>query len=266
MSTKAQDTIFINLKKAICESVEAIPVDKGAIKITLPFLDWKGYPVFIYVTKEGQVTDGGNTINQLTSLRVIDDFEEWPFKEGFFHRYQIQQTIRSLEPIDSESTDSLLSYIQGITRIPSFFEPRPISSKPDNYPFMAIKIATEGLRERYQLSASEISRYVTSKTIKLKSNLKIQTDMAPNRKNAIVKVVSHASGTTTDKRQHVGYKLYEQGLWKRENSKVQLYTVLGDLGDYPWDSRELLIAESEKIIQTKDPDSKYEIAEMLIEA
>jgi len=265
MTSDKQESIFKMLKGIICESVGAIPVTEEAIEITTPFLDWKGCPVSIFITNEGKITDGDDTINQLKSLRAIDDFEEWSFQEDYFRRYQIQRTGSSLEPINSESAEALLSYVQGIARIPGFFQPKPIVSSADNYPTVAMAITKDGLIEKYNLSTSQVLRHISSRVIPLKSGLKIRTDMSPNKKNVIIKVVSHGSGTTTDKRQHVGYKLYEQGLWKRENKDVQLYTILSDLGNYPRDSRELLEAESKKIIQTKEPEAKYEIAKVLVE-
>ena len=224
--SEKQISIFNILKEDICESVEAIPVNKNAIKITTPFIDWKGSLVSIYVTEDGKVTDGGDTINQLRSLRVIDDFEEWPFQLDYFNRYNIQIIRNSLEPIDIESKSVLLDYVQGIARIPSFFEPKPIHSSADNYPIIARTIAKEGLIETFNMSPEDVLKYTNPNTINLKSGRSIQNEMSPLNENKIIKIISHSSSTSTDKRQHVDHKVLSSVLWKRENSKVQLYAIL----------------------------------------
>lgn len=264
MITDAQTIVFNMLKKIICESVEAIPVNKEAIKITTPFIDWKGYPVFIYVTKEGKVTDGGNTINQLRSLQVIDKFEEWPFKGDFFDRYLIQQTRGSLEPIDSESDENLLSYIQGIARIPSFFEPKPIYSQADNFPTIARNLASDGLKEKYQLDPIEISGYITQRKIPLEGWIGT-SDMSPKNEKIIVKIISHASGSSSDRNQHVNSKVLDPVLCKQEKPNTKFYAVLKDIKDYPDDSQGLLEKKAECIIETRKPNSKFELASLLFE-
>lgn len=264
MITDAQTPVFNILKKIICESVEAIPVNKEAIKVTTPFIDWKGYPVFIYVTKEGKVTDGGNTINQLISLQVIDKFEEWPFKGDFFNRYLIQQTRGSLEPIDCESAENLLSFIQGIARIPGLFEPKPIYTQADNFPTIARDLASDGLKEKYQLNPSEISEYITQRKIPL-DGWNVISDMSPKNENRIVKIISHASGSSSDKTQHVYSKVLHPVLCKQEKPNTQFYAVLKDMKEYSEDSQALLEKKAESIIETRKPNSKFELASLLFE-
>ena len=131
MENDIQREIFNRIKKAICDSVKYSIVDKNAIKVTTPFLDWKGAPVSIYITQDGNITDGGQTLSQLKSLRVFEDFEFWPFKEDFYLRSQIQQIRGSLEPTDPESAECLLRFIQGVARAANFFEAKPITSSAD---------------------------------------------------------------------------------------------------------------------------------------
>jgi hypothetical protein len=155
--------------------------------------------------------------------------------------------------------------LQGIARIPGLFEPKPIYSSADNYPTIAIGIAAEGLQEKYQLSAMETRKYLSPRDIKLNTGLSIKSDLSPKNNNFMIKIISHASSTNTDKRQHVGYKLYETVQWKRENPKVQLHVILQNKSVYPEESQRHLESEAKKIIETNNPDSKYEIAELLIE-
>ena len=263
--TENQNTIFKMLKEEICETVEAVPVNKGAIKIFTPFIDWKGCLVSIYVTEDGKITDGGNTINQLRSLKVINDFEEWPFQADFFHRYQIQRVRNSLEPANNESRDALLAYVQGIARIPSFFEPKPIYSSSDNYPIIARTLAKDGLIEKYGILPSDVSEYIKPRRIDLKSGRIIQNDMSPKNDKKIIRIISHSTSSSSDKRQHVDYNVLAYFLLKREETRIQFYAVLGNLKDYPKDSRDFLESEAKEIIETDDSESKYSLAEILVE-
>ncbi len=262
--TEIQKSIFSSFKNVICDSVEAIPVNKGAIKITTPFIDWKGYLISIYVTKDGKITDGGDTINQLYSLRVIDEFEEWSFQHDFFDRYQIQRSQNSLEPVNPESEDALLSYLQGIARIPGLFEAKPISCATDNYPTIVRNIIKESIIEEYNIPASKVVNYTNPRTINLESGLKVQNDVSPKNVNNMIKIISHASSSSTDKRQHVGHKVLDALLWKRENSKVRLYPILKNLEDYPIETQNLLESEAKKIIETNEPESKYELVKLIV--
>lgn len=124
MTTNIQRTIIARLKSELRLHIE--PVKNGAIGIETPFLDWKGYPVTIYVTADGRVTDGGNTLNELRSLRVIQKYENWDFGDDFFRRYNIVEwKNKELEPAD---TENILSYIQGMARLMYYFKPNPITS------------------------------------------------------------------------------------------------------------------------------------------
>ncbi len=124
MTNKTQKTIIARLKSEMQLHIEK--VKNGAIGIETPFLDWKGYPVTIYVTATGRVTDGGNTLNELRSLRVIQKYENWNFRDDYFRRYNIVEWKNNeLEPAD---TEHLLSYLQGIARLGHFFPPNPITT------------------------------------------------------------------------------------------------------------------------------------------
>ena len=122
MSNEIQDRILAQLTDAIRPMVSA--VQHGAVEIETPFIDWKGCPVKIYVKASGRVTDGGGTLNELRSLRTLEKFNEWAFKENFYLRYGIKEEGDELEPVNRFL--GLLSYIQGIQRIGYLFPPNPI--------------------------------------------------------------------------------------------------------------------------------------------
>lgn len=263
--TEPQTTIFNMLKKEICESVEAVPVNKGAIEITTPFIDWKGYPLSIYVTHDGKITDGGGTINQLRALRVYEDFEGWVFQKDYFNRYQIQDVQGRLEPVNPESAEALIAYLQGIARLPSFFEPKPIRSQEETYPTHVKEIVVSELTEEHQLSIKEAEKYILPRPLKLKNGLQIQSDLSPKRGNVIIKIISHATSMATTQKEHVSHKILEPVLLKKDNTNAEACIVLGNLDDYPL-SRKLIKEESDIVIETIKPNSKQELAQVLVEA
>ncbi len=264
--TEQQITIFNMLKKGICDSIEALPVSKGAIEIKTPFVDWKGYELSIYVTHDGLITDAGDTINQLRVLKTIENFEDWGFQEDYFHRYQIQRNQDRLEPTDSESVDALITYLQGIARLPSFFEPKPIRSKADYYPSQVKKMAKSGLTEEYQIPLPEAEKYILPRQIKLKTGYPITSDLSPQNEDTIIKIISHAISETTTQSEHVSHKILQPILLKNENHRnVQACIVLERVDDYTPLSRKLIKSEADIIIETIDPKSKHDLAKILVE-
>lgn len=128
MKSDIQDRIFAGLTDAIRPKMNT--VRHGAVEVETPFVDWKGCPVKIYVMVSGRVTDGGGTLNELRSLRTLDKFNGWAFKEDFYLRYGIKEQGNELEPVNRFL--GLLSYIQGIQRIGFLFPPNPIRQLEDS--------------------------------------------------------------------------------------------------------------------------------------
>ena len=122
------------IKGAICNSVECYSVRHNAIAIATPFLDWMGERVEVYVTEKGVVTDGEQTINQLKALNNYDDFLKWPHKENYLFNYNVSQNGESLDLNYPGNPQGILRYIQGIARLPSFFEAKPLGVKQDKFP------------------------------------------------------------------------------------------------------------------------------------
>lgn len=263
--TESQAAIYNMLKKGICESVEAIPVRKGAIEITTPFVDFKGSPLSIYITHDGKITDGGATINQLIALRVYDDFEGWVFQEDYFNQYQIQNIQGRLEPLNPESTEALIAYLQGIARLPSFFGAKPIRSQEDIYPTKVKETVVLGLMKEKQLSKKEAEKFILPRTLKLKNGLLIQSELSPNREQTIVKIISHATSTVTTQKEHVSHKILEPVLFKEDNVHATSCIILGSLDDYPA-SRKLIKEKADILIQTVHPNATHQLVEALSEA
>lgn len=136
MISELQMSRFRALDRAIRKATTAEEINgiRSALKIDTPFLDWKGCPVCIYVDENGMVTDGGGTINELIALRCLEKFESWKFKEDYFNRYGIWRKGNRLHPTNTDSGEALLSYVQGISRIPGFFKANPIKGKRDRKP------------------------------------------------------------------------------------------------------------------------------------
>lgn len=81
----------------------------------------------------------------------------------------------------------------------------------------------------------------------------------------LVKIISHATSNTSDRRQHVSAKVLDSLLWKRDEPEVELYIVVDDVDVYPPESGNLLREESEEIIQLKFDQSGARLAEVLTE-
>lgn len=261
---ESQAAIYDMLKKGICESIEATLVRKGAIEITTPFIDFKGFPLSIYVTHDGKITDAGSTINQLIALGVYDDFEDWVFQEDFFTQYQIQNVQGRLEPLDPESIEALIAYLQGIARLPNFFEAKPIRSQADTYPTKVKEIAILALMEEKEISLKEAEKFTLPRTLELKkSGLKIQSDLSPKRKTTIVKIISHATSIGTTQKEHVSHKIIEPMLFKEDDINADSCIILNSLSDYLPASQTLIKEKSDILIQTISPNAKQQIAEAL---
>ena len=268
MITESQLSIFNKIKEEISNSLKYSVVGKNAIEVKTPFLDWKGVQISFFITEDGRITDGGQILSQLKSLRVIEDFNNWDFKLDFLHKSCIQQERGSLQATDDDA-QAILKYIQGIARLPNYFEPKPIYSMMDKFPLKVRRVAIEALLpfapQDYardpRLWASE---FIKERIIRL-NGLEVQSDMSPNKYYRMVQIISHATSSTSDRKQHVAAKVLDPILWKRKNSRVEMYAVVEDLNQYPRESRNLLESESNDIIQLKQENSDIKLAKILLE-
>lgn len=264
-----QEALFAKIKEAICGSIECFSVRKNAIKVTTPYLDWMGSPVSLYITEDGRITDGGQTLNQISSLRVIEDFEYWPFKLDYYERYNIQQIRGSLDLCYLDSPDGILRYIQGISRLPTFFEAKPISTAEDKFPQTVRRTILDTLINDYPERPRDdpigwAVKLTRPRSIKL-DGITIHSDMSPANKNRLIQIISHANSSTSDKRQHVASKLLDPLLWRRENPYVEMFAVVYDLSKYPNDSRSLLQQEADGIFEMKDDLARKRVAEAVVQ-
>jgi hypothetical protein len=265
-----QEALFAKIKEAICSSIECFSVRKNAIKVTTPYLDWMGSPVSLYITEDGRITDGGQTLNQISSLRAIEDFEYWQFKLDYYERYNIQQIRGSLDLCYLDSPDGILRYIQGISRLPTFFEAKPISAVEDKFPQTVRRTILDTLindypeRPRYDTIGWAV-KLTRPRSIKL-DGITIHSDMSPNNNNRLIQIISHANSSTSDKRQHVASKLLDPLLWRRVNKQVEMFAVVYDLSKYPNDSQNLLKQEADGIFEMKDDLARVRVAKAVAEA
>lgn len=269
MTSEIQLELFNKIKLAICDTVQYNEVGKNAIEVATPFLDWKGAQVSIFITEDGHITDGGQVLSQLKSLRVIEDFNNWEFKLDFFQRSRIQKVRGSLQPIDNESVTDILKYVQGIARLPNFFEPKPIYATSDKFPNIARDVALDALiniapHDDFDKREKWATRFIRARHIPI-NGFDIESDMSPNNHYRLIKIISHATSSTSDRKQHVSAKVLDSLLWKRDEPEVELYVVVDDVDAYPSDSKNLLKEESEEIIQLKFDRSGARLAEVLTE-
>jgi hypothetical protein len=268
--TDSQIILFNKIKNEICSNVQYEPTGKNAIEVTTPFIDWKGSQVSFFITENGHITDGGKVLSQLKSLRVVDDFNEWSFKEDFFYSYCIQQTNGRLEPIDDEDLPSVLRYVQGITRLPNYFEPRPIYAIADKFPSTVRRIAVETLmpfapfesREERQAWAKN---FANPRNIPL-NGIEVQSDMSPKNYFRMILIISHATSSMADRKQHVEAKILHSVLWKRKEKEhqVEVYPIVERLSAYPPEARTLLKQESNDVVERSKEGFETRLKELLL--
>lgn len=269
MVTEIQLELFNKIKSEICNKVQYSIAGKNAIEVVTPFLDWKGIQVSFFITESGHVTDGGQILSQLKSLRIIEDFNNWEFKLDFFNRSHIQQIRGKLEPTNDESPSDILKYVQGITRLPNYFEPKPMYSSPDKFPTKVrndVKIALMSFapyddKDRNRIWTEDI---VKERRIPL-NGIEVQSDMSPREYYRMVQIISHATSSSSDKNQHVSSKILPPVLWRRKESKVEFFAVLEDFNIYPTESRILLKQEVNEIVEMKYENSIDRLAKILVE-
>lgn len=265
-----QEKLFAQIKKSICDSVEPFPALKNAIGIRVPFRDINGAPLSIYITEDGRITDGGQTLNQIAALRVLEDFNYWHHKIDYFERYNIMQVRGSLEINSLDPSEGIISYLQGISRLPTFFEANPMASKEDRYPRHVRKIIADALVMEYPGRPNEgivewAWSLVQPNSFELQG-ITIHSDMSPINKNKNVQIISHASSSDSEKRIHVNSKLLNPLLLKDEQPKAETLIVMNDLEIYPEESQKLLAKKADKILELKVPSAKMELAEYLAKA
>lgn len=270
MSNEAQRQHIERLKKTICESIEFHEVGKGAISVTTPFIDWDGGPVELFVTPDGRITDGGGTLSLLRSLNMIDDFEAWPFLQDYLTRYCIDFDGRRMNMRDLGNDASYLFYAQGISRLPSYFEPKPIAEATDTFPQTVRNTVVATLRMQYEHNIPkglEIAEALTQeKNIPLKKRrMKVASDLSPMKKNRIVQVVSYSGASPREQEQHVAYKALAPILWKEENQKVEAFAVVQDISKYTMDSRAILDEAIDEVIQLKGSHGADKLIGILVE-
>jgi hypothetical protein len=268
---KLQLEIFDKIKRELCGGVDLYPVGGGAIEVSTPFLDWNGSEVSVFITKEGRITDGGEIISQMQSLKIIDDFDNWPFKLDFLHRYNIDLVRGCLEPNNISSSKNIVRYIQGITRLLSYFEPKPIYDTSQQYPYKVRKMTKEALLPYAPTKLEEAERilwaaeFIKERPISL-NGIEVRSDMSPRKYFRMIQIISHATSAKYVKKQHVDAKVLYPVLLKREEQHAEVYFIVEDLRVYPPESRKLLRQESqENIIETIDTGAQRQIGKIMIE-
>jgi len=268
MTTDKQSLQIQRFQNAFEKSLFVFEVDKGAVCISTPFLDWQGVPTKIYVTKDGRVTDGGTTVNLLRALRSIDQLEGWPFLSDFLSKYCISFDGASMM-LNEKDDDCWLRYAQGISRLPSYFEPKPIYTIEDRFPERVKSIAVELIEQKYPKDSPEdtqkwASSFIRARHTALKNGYSVTSDLSPVRMDRMAQIISHSHGSPSDRKAHVQSKLLDPTLWKRENEKGEVYAVLEDIGFYPSASQKLLENETTQVVELKNVYGKEQLVDLLV--
>jgi hypothetical protein len=232
-------------------------------------LDWTGERVEVYITEEGEVTDGDQTFNQMMALNSFNDFSKWPNQKDYFANYNINPTGESLNLHHFETPQGILRYIQGIARLPGFFEAKPLGEKQDKFPAIVKNMVRDALIKDCPQKPKEkvvdwALRLTQPRTTKVK-NVSIHSDMSPIDQNKIVEIISHQNSNDSEKSAHVREKLFNPLHLKMENQEIEPFTITFNLFDYPRDSIDLLNSET-TVIELKEPNALAKITKMLAEA
>jgi hypothetical protein len=125
-----QSDVFNLFKAGIDKCIASYPVLHEAIAIRTPFLGFAGEPLEIFVPKDGQITDGGATLNLFSSLRCYQDYLDWSFREDYLDRYNIREEKGNLI-CTATSPCGILRYAQGVAQLQTKFEAHPLGASDD---------------------------------------------------------------------------------------------------------------------------------------
>ena len=268
-----QNTVYTMIREAICNSVNSVPVLYDAIKVTTPFLDWVGENVSIYITSDGDITDGETTLNQIKAMRVFDEFEKLRSKSDYFEDFNIKLIGSSLEPEYLEKPEDIIRYIQGVAKLPTLFKVDPISDKDDRFPIFVRNTTMKILMEEYPNQPTGVDvfdwayRISHPYLISTKSGIKIHSDMRPINKNKNVQIIGMAKSSKPAQDAHVREKLYNSLYWKKTNRNARTIIVVNDVLKYSGNSQDAMREEADPLIQYKDGKrAEIELATEIAEA
>lgn len=256
------------IRRTICESLEVRELKDGVRKVTTPFLDWTGYPVSFFVRPTGEVTDGGSTLSTLRSLRVLDDFVDWPFQEDFFKRYSIAQIDHALILRGDPSPGRLLGYVQGLARLPTYFEPRPLTERDEMFRVSvqrSVKPLLVDFARNNVTSLIDDERRTAWVSARLRhrrwsiGRMSFRTDFRPVADNVMVQVISHAGNNASAQRQHVHSKILPYEIVGKTRKDLELVAVVSSVERYPRDVQALIEAESEVVIDWDEADGPSDL-------
>ena len=115
-------------RSGVLNTIKTAKVRHGAVCISTPFIGFAGEMLRIYATEDGQISDGGGTLNMFQSLRCYQDYLNWPFREDFLASYCIKEENGRL--VCSDLTPSgILRYAQGLARLENSFEAHPLGEE-----------------------------------------------------------------------------------------------------------------------------------------
>jgi DNA-directed RNA polymerase subunit L len=267
-----QENVYTMVQKAICGSVKPVPVLYDAIKVTTPFIDWVGENFSIYITAEGEITDGETTLNQIRAMRVFEEFEKLKNKSDYFEDFNIKLSGGSLEPEYLETSEDIIRYIQGVARLPTLFKVDPLSDKDDRFPTLVRNTTMEILMEYPSRPLDEdVFKWAYKIShpylISTRSGIKIHSDMRPVNKNKNVQIIGMVNSPKTQQDAHVASKLYNPLYLKQTNRNVRTIIVVNDISKYSENSQNAIKEEANPLIQYKDgKKAKMDLAAQVAEA
>lgn len=255
-------------RSAFCDKVRVSMLSGGAAQVTTPLLDWKGSPVSVFVDADGTVTDGGNTLSELRSLRVYDEWADWPFRADFLDRYALTEKDEELLAANPTEPAAVLRAVQGMSRLATYFESRPIAQRADVFPEI-VKSKIENELVRVAPVAPDQREKFTRERLARKRwehhGVPLFTDFTPLADRVMVQIISYSTATSSAKKSHISEKLLPYALLRGDPnySNLMFFPILNAKEDYPLQSQKLLEAESKHIFEYRDSDNVKRIVKLL---
>lgn len=250
----------------ICSSVQMRSLPNNVREVITPFLDWKGAPVSIYVREQGEVTDGGETLSELRALRVIDEWEEWTFKEDFLQRYCIRQKDESLIAAAPEDPEAILRYAQGISRLARYFEAKPISQRADYFPqFVQSKIKPL-VEQVAPPDPHQRDAWINVRMSRQKwtyHGVSYTTDYTPVSTDVMIQVISYAKAEPSAQKGHVSDKVLPYAFLRKDRPGLRFVAVMNALEEYTPFVQKLLRSEAKRIIEFRTDESANDLVRVL---
>jgi hypothetical protein len=151
--------------------------------------------------------------------------------------------------------EEILSYIQGLGKLPTYFEAQPIRDNADNYP-QVVKDNLRGLLSAYAPRDDLMGTWVEKRLVPKEwpyNGFPLQTDLTPKSPDLMVQIISHATASQSIKKQHIQAKLLPYAMIRGKKKGLKLVGIVSSK-DYPPTAWDILEHEASEIVFVRDED------------